>query len=124
MQFQLLSVTTVTRLHSAVLNPDETEGLLGDKSLDGALGRVEFRIHYGLISDAYELAAMYAMVIARAHVFVDANKRTAYIAMEYILQQYGIDIPFATTDVGDMIIRVARGDVDEIELANWLRGYL
>lgn len=121
MQFILLSAPEVTKLHDAVLNPGELTGFAGNKSLESALGRVEFRINYGLITDAYDLAAMYAVAISQAYVFNDANKRTAYAALEITLMRHEINIPFETTGVGERIIEVAQGNVDETELATWLR---
>ena len=121
MEFKLLSVDLVIVLHDAAINQTELQGLAGDKSLEGSLSRVEFRINYGLITDAYDLAAMYAVAISQAHAFNDANKRTAYAAMEYVLMNHNIEIIFDTKVVGDMIIEVAQGKVDETELAEWLR---
>ncbi|MEM6405779.1 MAG: type II toxin-antitoxin system death-on-curing family toxin [Pseudomonadota bacterium] len=54
------------------------------------IARIENRINYGLISDEYDLAATYAVVIAVGHVFNDANKRTAAIAMHMNLRRNGI----------------------------------
>lgn len=119
--FQLLTVELITELHDCVLNPGELQGMAGSKSLEGALGRVEFRISYGMISDAYDLAAMYAVAISQAHVFNDANKRTAHAAMELVLVTHEITIHFETVIVGDKIREVAQGKVDETELAAWLR---
>lgn len=121
MEFRLLPTELVIELHDQVLNPGELEGMAGSKSLESALGRVEFRINYGMITDAFDLAAMYAIAISQAHVFNDANKRTAYAAMEYVLISHDIRINFETSVVGDKIIEVAQGKVDETELAQWLR---
>ena len=121
MQWQLFTTTEIIALHDVVLNPGELEGLAGDKSLDGALSRIEFRINYGMITDVYDLAAMYAVAISQAHVFNDANKRTAHAAMKLCLKIHGIKLPMEASVVGDMIIEVAQGNVDETELANWLR---
>lgn len=121
MSFFLLTKDEVLQLHDAVLNPGELEGLAGDKSLDGALGRVEFRIHYGLIGDVFDLAAVYAVAISQAHVFNDANKRTAHAAMKLILKINGVNLALTTKEVGDLIIQVAQGHVDETVLAKWLR---
>lgn len=121
MQFQLLTVELIIKLHDLVLNPGELQGMAGSKSLEGALGRVEFRINYGLIYDVYDLSAMYAVATSQAHVFNDANKRTAHAAMEYVLLSHGVEIAFNTKEVGDKIIQVAQGHVDEADLAEWLR---
>jgi len=121
MELRLLSVAEVTALHEAVLNAGELEGLAPGASLEGALARVELRAQYGMSQDVYDLAAMYAVALARAHAFRDGNKRTAHATMEFVLLTHEIHIPFDTKTVGDMIIRVAAGKLDEVELAQWLR---
>jgi len=121
MNFLLLSTEMVDRLHDEVLNPGELSGRALDKSLDGALGRVENRLGYGMIDDAFDLAAAYAVAIAQGHCFNDANKRTAFRAMNAALALNGICIRWTAEDVGPVIIRVAQRLMDESELALWLR---
>ncbi len=121
MEFRLFSAEEITTLHDRVLNEGELEGMAGDKSLEGALGRVDFRAQYGMITDVHDLAAMYAVAISQAHVFNDANKRTAHATLEFTLMVHGISIPFHTEEIGDIIREVAQGNMDEIELASWLR---
>ena len=118
----LLSEDDVIHIHDQVLNPDELQGLAGDKSLSGALSRVEFRLTYELIKDEFDLAAVYAVVISTGHVFNDGNKRTAFRCMDAVLQLHGTNIRWNTETVGDKIIDVTQGRVDEINLAAWLRG--
>lgn len=121
MDFRLLHVEEVLRLHDSVLNPGELPGLAKDKSLEGALSRIEFRLQYGMIQDVYDLAAMYAVAIAQAHAFNDANKRTAHAAMKLIIKIHGVSLPLPANVVGDIIIKTAQGHLDESELAAWLR---
>lgn len=121
MDFQLLSVEQIVKIHDSVLNKGELEGQAGDKSLEGALSRVEFRIQYGMVSDVYDLAAIYVVAISQAHVFNDANKRTAYAAMEFCFSLHDIEIVFEIQEIGDVIIEVAQGNRDENELAAYLR---
>ncbi len=121
MELVLLDVEKVKKIHDHVINPGELEGLAGSKSLEGALSRIGFRITYGLIKDEFDLAATYAVVIAQGHVFNDANKRTAYASMELALKLNNVEIIFDVIEVGDVIIKVAQGHMDERELADWLR---
>ncbi|MDE0308729.1 MAG: type II toxin-antitoxin system death-on-curing family toxin [Acidiferrobacterales bacterium] len=111
----------VLNIHKKVIDPHELQGLAGDKSLDAIIHRVENRIHYGLIGDAYDLAATYAVVIAVGHVFNDANKRTAVIAMDTVLRRNGICIGFDVETTGQIIVKAAQGIVDETQLARHLR---
>jgi death-on-curing protein len=121
MTFALLSVDLVIDIHDSVLNPGELTGLALDKSLAGALARVDNRLAYGMISDAYELAAAYAVAVAQGHCFNDANKRTAFRTMEVALAFNGIQITWTATEIGPVIVRAAQGLLDEGELAHWLR---
>ena len=121
MEWRLFTVEEIIVLHDAVLNPGELSGMAQGASLEGALARVEFRVQYGMIQDAYDLAAMCAVAISRAHAFRDANKRTAHVALEFVLLSYDIQIQFDTTTVGDIIIQTAQGQLDEVELTDWLR---
>lgn len=118
---ELLHSVDVLYIHEKVINPHELQGLAGNKSLEAILHRIETRIHYGLIGDVYDLAATYAVVIAVGHVFNDANKRTAVIAMDTVLRRNGISLRFDAEKIGQVIIKAAQGIVDETELARLLR---
>jgi death on curing protein len=116
-----LTVDLIVMIHDEVLNPGELPGLAGDKSLEGALGRVENRLAYGLVSDVYDLAAAYAIAISQGHCFNDGNKRTAYRALQVCLEGNGIACTLTATEIGPVIIRAAQRQLDEGELAHWLR---
>jgi len=121
MSFLILPREVVERIHDDVLNPGELRGLARDKSLDGALARVENRIVYGLLTDVYDLAAAYAIAIAQGHCFNDGNKRTAYRVMQTVLDLHGLPFPQDETIIGPIIIRAAQRLLDEGELAHLLR---
>ncbi len=118
---KLLSTAIVVALHDAVLNDGELAGLALDKSLEGGLARVDNRLAYGMIEDAYDLAAAYAIAIAQRHCFNDANMRTAYRAMQTCLDLNGLPYPVNSPQIGPVIIRAAQRLLDEGELAHWLR---
>jgi death on curing protein len=117
----LLSAELVDRIHDHVLNPGELSGRALNKSLEGALARVENRLAYGMIDDVFDLAAAYAIAIAQGHCFNDANKRTAFRAMHAVLALNGVQMMFETEEAGQTIIRAAQRLLDEGELALWLR---
>lgn len=121
MELVLLSVEDVEYLHEQVLYPGELPGFAGDKSLAGVLARVENRLAYGLISDVFELAATYAVVLAVGYVFNDGNKRTAFAAMSISLVLNGIEPSFDVMEAADLIIESAQSRMDEATLAEWLR---
>jgi len=119
--FSLLSPELVELIHDEVLNPGELVGRAHDKSLEGALSRVDYRLAYGLIDDAFALAACYAEVIAQGHCFNDGNKRTAYQSMDVCLDVNGIAINWTVEDVADRIILLAQGKLEAEDFAHWLR---
>jgi death-on-curing protein len=121
MTYVLLNADLVETIHDAVLNPGELAGRALDKSLDGALARVDNRLVYGMIADTFDLAAAYCVAVATGHVFNDANKRTAYKTMIVCLHLNGIRIAHDTVEAGDLIREVAQGRIDEETLADWLR---
>lgn len=122
MSFVLLSAAQVEALHDLVLNPGELPGRALDKSLEGALGRVDNRLVYGMIEDVFDLAAAYTVAIATGHCFNDANKRTAYRSMIVCLTLNDVQLAHDVQEVGQLIIRTAQGHIPEDQLADWLRG--
>ena len=71
--------------------------------------------------DAYALAAAYAFGIAKAHAFVDGNKRTAFVAAFTFLRLNGIaSRPEPATGVR-MMKDLASDQVSEDDFAAWLR---
>lgn len=122
MEYLLPSAEMVEDIHDIVLNPGELPGRARDKSLESALARVENRLAYGMIEDVYALAAAYAMAVAQGHCFNDANKRTAYRVMQVVLDWNGGTEPDVPEDViGQKIIALAQGHIDDGHLAEWLR---
>lgn len=121
MTFITLSAELVEAIHDQVLNPGELPGRAMNKSLEGALARVDNRLAYDLIGDVFDLAAAYAVAIAQGHCFNDANKRTAHQSMDTCLDLNGVQINWTADDIGPVIIRAAQRLLDEGELAEWLR---
>ena len=121
MSFLLLSVDHIIAIHDEVLEPNELQGMAGDKSLEGALSRVENRLNYGLVEDIYSLAASYATAISQAHCFNDGNKPTAFQVMDLILDLNGINAIWDVEEVGQKIVLLSQSKLDEADLAQWLR---
>jgi death on curing protein len=121
MSFLLLSVDHIIAIHDEVLEPNELQGMAGDKSLEGALSRVENRLNYGLVEDIYSLAASYAVAVSQAHCFNDGNKRTAFQVMDLILDLNGINVTWDVEVVGQKIVLLSQSKLDEADLAQWLR---
>ncbi|PJI85056.1 death-on-curing protein [Yoonia maricola] len=72
--------------------------------------------------DLFELAAGYAFGIAKAHAFIDGNKRTAFQTAFVFLYLNGVDFHGADAAVVSMMEGLADDTVPEAEFARWLRG--
>ncbi|MGR3640728.1 type II toxin-antitoxin system death-on-curing family toxin [Alterinioella nitratireducens] len=121
MSLVLLPPDLVEAIHDSVLNQGELQVRARDEWLEGALAPVDHRLAYGMIEDAFDLAAAYAVAIATGHCFNDGNKRTAHQCMDVCLDLNGIEIAWDTVDVGDTIIAAAQKQIDAQDLADWLR---
>ena len=71
--------------------------------------------------DAAALAASYAVGLAKNHPFVDGNKRSAFVALELFLALNGHELIAGDVDCVVTMLAVAAGDIDETELAEWIR---
>jgi death on curing protein len=73
--------------------------------------------------DAADLAAAYAIGIARNHPFVDGNKRTAFVAAELLLALNGMALIVDDGACVLTMLAVAAGQMDEATFARWLRDH-
>ncbi len=121
MTFVTLTPEMVVAIHDKILNPGELPGRALGKSPEGALARVENRLAYGMIEDAFDLSATYCVANAQGHCVNDGNERTAFRTMQTILNLHGIMEPRGTGEMGQIIIRAAQRQLDEGERAQWLR---
>jgi death-on-curing protein len=90
---------------------------------ESALARPQNLAAYGE-PDAAALAASYAYGIAKNHAFVDGNKRTALVALEYFLALNGFELAVDDSQCVLVILSVASGAFSEEELAAWIRQHL
>lgn len=114
----MIGAKKVLEIHDLIIS--EEGGLHGNHgagALEGALARVINRIQYEGMDDAYEIAAMYAVAIARGHVFNDANKRTALVTALSYLDSQDIYV-FRCPQLEDLMVDVAQGLVEQQALAD------
>jgi death on curing protein len=97
------------------------EGLRDDNMLESALARPINQFHYDNEVDIAHLAAAYAFGIARNHLFVDGNKRAAFLAIGLFLGKNGYTLEAEQVDATRTILALAAGDLSEDELATWIR---
>ena len=113
----MITAAMVVEIHDLILSTEP--GLPGCPSIgpvEGALARVQNRIEYDGLDDIFDIAAMYAVAIARGHVFSDANKRTALVTALTYLALQGIEIP-REPFLEELMVWVAEGTIGEEEVA-------
>lgn len=71
--------------------------------------------------DVFDIAAAYAFGIAKAHAFVDGNKRTAFVACFTFLRLNGCNLRPEPKEGVRMMEDLASGVVTETSFASWLR---
>jgi len=67
------------------------------------------------------LAAAYAFGIAKAHAFIDGNKRTAFVTAITFLRLYGFAFRPDPVEGVKMMEGLASGDMSEEQFTSWLR---
>ncbi len=88
--------------------------------LESALARPQDLHAYEPDSDIPALAAAYAFGIVKNHPFIDGNKRTGYVAMEWFLIRNGYTLIAPPEEKYLTILALASGDLSEEELTEWL----
>ncbi len=71
-----------------------------------------------------EMAAAYAVGIAKNHVFIDGNKRTAFIAAAVFLARNGMDLTAPEAEATVAMLKVAEGAMSEQQFARWLKKHV
>src|SRR3569832_1693102 len=96
------------------------EGVRDSGALESAMARPRNLAAYG-DPDAAALAAAYAFGIARNHPFVDGNKRTALVVLDFFLGLNGWVLTADDVDCVVTLLALADGTLSETELADWIR---
>jgi death-on-curing protein len=76
---------------------------------------------YGDDPDTVDMAAAYMVGIARNHLFVDGNKRTAFVVGVLFLEINGYRFAASEEDAMQAVLGLADGSIDETSLIRWLR---
>jgi death on curing protein len=124
-EIRWVSETVVLALHDAQLaEHGGAPGLRDDSLLLSALARPRNIATYGA-PDLADLAAAYAVGIARNHAFVDGNKRTAIVvAAGVFLPINGYELTASNEELVRVMFAVADGSLSEPDLAVWLRQWM
>lgn len=98
-------------------------GIRDEGLLDSALNRAPNLAHYGT-PDFAELAAAYAVGLAKNHAFVDGNKRAAFLSVGLFLGVNGYKLKATQVDATLTMLALAGGEMTEEVFANWLRQHV
>jgi len=95
-------------------------GIRDEGLLDSALSRA---VNLALYSepDFAELAAAYAVGLAKNHAFVDGNKRVAFLVVGLFLGLNGYKLIANQSDATQTMLAVASGEMQEVGFAQWVR---
>ena len=96
------------------------EALRDEAALESAIARPQQKAAYGS-PDLAELAAAYGFGLCRNHPFLDGNKRVTLAAIDVFLRLNGARLTATELDAAATILALAAGEVDEAQLAGWIR---
>jgi death on curing protein len=119
-EFRWLTSVDVRALHDKALRQDGgLPGLRDVGLLESALQRPVNKSQYQG-AGIFELAAAYAYGSAMNHPFLDGNKRIALQSIRAFLFYDGYRFSPTEADAVSYILRLAAGDLNEDELAEWI----
>lgn len=118
-----LSLAEVLEIHQdQVTRYGGASGVRDIELLKSALGMPSAT--YGgqfLHTDIYEMAAAYLFHLVKNHPFIDGNKRVGAVTALIFLYLNGLDFDASEDDLAEMVLAVARGDIDKAEVAVFIR---
>ena len=121
MSFRWINRQALVLLHdeSLAIHGGAT-GLRDEGLFESALARPENLSAYGT-PDVFECAAAYAFGLAKNHLFVDGNKRAAFLATGVFLRINGYRLSISQADAVEAVLSLAAGELSESDFAAWLR---
>jgi len=118
----LLEETVRAIHHRQLAEHGGREGVRDEGLLVSALARPRNLLAYAEPPpDVAALAAAYACGIAFNHPFIDGNKRTALVAARTFLILNGADLDASQDEKYLTFMNLARGQLTEDDLAEWIR---
>ena len=88
--------------------------------LEGALARPANLVAYGEEVTTEKLGALYGVGVAKAHAFLDGNKRIAFAVMVTFLKAHGRQLDVTESEAADVMLKVAASEMTEQELEHWI----
>jgi death-on-curing protein len=119
-----VSKAVVLALHEEQLaEHGGSPGLRDEGLLESALGKPQNLLSYGQ-PDLADLAAAYAVGLAKNHAFVDGNKRVLNVVTLTFLLLNGYDLKTDDREQVRVWLAIADGTMFEEGVANWIREHM
>lgn len=99
------------------------QGIRDENGLEAALARPRQKWHFGSVTDIPALADAYGFAIVNGHPYRDGNKRIGFLSAVAFLGVNGFHFEATDAEVVAEFIALAAGEVDEPELARWIRSH-
>lgn len=120
---KFLTLTEILEIHRDLVSRyGGTAGIRDIELLKSALG-IPMATFSGkfLHTDIYEMAAAYLFHLVKNHPFLDGNKRVGAVTALVFLLLNDHDLDAPEDDFAEMVISVARGEIDKAEVAVFIR---
>ena len=120
---KFLSLTEMLEIHQdQVARYGGASGIRNIELLKSALGMpsATFTGEF-LHTDVYEMAAAYLFHLVKNHPFLDGNKRAGAVAALVFLALNDYDFNAPEDDFAEMVLAVARGELDKADVAVFIR---
>ena len=122
---KFLSLAEVLAIHKdQIVRYGGASGIRDIELLKSALGMPPAT--YGgefLHTDLYEMAAAYLFHLVKNHPFVDGNKRVGVVTALVFLTLNGFDLTAPEDELAEMVLAVARGEMDKAQVAVFIRSW-
>jgi death-on-curing protein len=119
-----VSKAVVLALHEEQLaEHGGSPGLRDEGLLESALGKPQNLLSNGQ-PDLADLAAAYAVGLAKNHAFVDGNKRVSNVVTLTFLLLNGYDLKTDDTEQVRVWLAIADGTMSEKRVADWIREHM
>ena len=118
-----LTAPDVIAINQAIINiisPDEPVGLLSEHLLESALASPSQYRYWQQCNDIIMLTAVLTHSLAKAHAFLNANKRTAAMCAGIFLMMNGQELTAPDHELVDFIEGLVVGHYTREEFADWL----
>jgi len=118
-----LTAPDVIAINEAIINiisPDEQVGLLSEHLLESAIASPSQYRYWQQCNDIIMLTAVLTYSLAKAHAFLNANKRTAAMCAGMFLLMNGLELTAPDHELVDFIEGLVVGRCTREDFADWL----